>query len=333
MDPGTAQTSDSIPIVNQVFDQLVTLDANLTPELWGADKLDISPDGLTYTFHIRAHQKFSDGTPVKASDYAFALNRAANPCLASPTGGYLSPLKDAATFLGEPCGGNGKTVIGAIQTLIGDSIVADDSASTLTLTLSQPAASFEEALSYPTAAPIEQSVLGDGLGANGKWTDKLSTPMGNSGMFNIKLWDHHGHLDLVPNPEWWGVAAGKKITFSEVDYTIFEDDDTLYSTYQSDPTAAFADAIPDAQVAAAKSDPDYKTARSSSSAAWRSTGRSSRSTTRTRVWRSAKSSTATRSRRTSPKARPTRRGTSCRKACRATTRTFGARTTCRPVAA
>ncbi len=259
MDPGTAQDTSAIPIVNQVFDQLVTLDANLTPELWGADTLTLSPDGLTYTFHIRPHQTFSDGTPVKASDYAFALNRAANPCLASPTGGYLSPLKDAPTFLGETCGSDGKTVVGSLQTLIGDSIIADDSASTLTLKLSQPAGYFEVALSSSTASPIEQSVLGDGLGANGTWTDKLATPMGNSGMFNVKTWDHNGHLDLVPNPDWWGAAAGKKITFTEVDYTIFEDGDSLYSTYQSDPTAAFADAIPSAQVAAATSDPDYKT--------------------------------------------------------------------------
>ncbi len=65
-------------------------------------------------------------------------------------------------------------------------------------------------------------------------------------------------FDLVPNPNWWGVAAGKKINFSEVDYKIFEDGDTLYSTYQSTPTAAFASEIPQSQVAAAKSDTDYK---------------------------------------------------------------------------
>ena len=101
-------------------------------------------------------------------------------------------------------------------------------------------------------------MLGDGLGADGKWTDQLASGKGNSGMFNVKTWDHAGNLDLVPNPNWWGVAAGKKINFSEVDYKIFEDGDTLYSTYQSDPTAAFADGIPSAQVAAAKSDTDYK---------------------------------------------------------------------------
>ncbi len=194
MDPGMAQDATTLPIVNQVFDQLVTLDANLKPELWGADKLDISTDGLIYTFHIRANQKFSDGTAVKASDYAFALNRAANPCLASPTGGYLAPIKDASAYLAETCKGDGKTVVGAVQTLLGDSIIADDSASTLTLKLTAPAGYFEEALSYPTAAPIEQSVLGDGLGADGKWTDQLVSDKGNSGMFNVKTWDHAGNL-------------------------------------------------------------------------------------------------------------------------------------------
>ncbi len=259
MDPGMAQDASTLPIVDQVFDQLVTLDANLEPELWGADHLTISPDGMTYTFHLRPHQKFSDGTPVKASDYAFALNRAASPCLASPTGGYLAPLKDAATFIGETCNQDGHTVAGAIKTLIGDSIIADDSADTFALHLASPAGYFEEALSAPTAAPIEASVLGDDVGAHGKWTDQLTSDRGNSGMFNVKSWDHAGTLDLVPNPDWWGVAAGKTINFTEVDYKIFEDGDALYRAYQSDPTAAFAFAIPQLQVAAAKGDADFKT--------------------------------------------------------------------------
>jgi oligopeptide transport system substrate-binding protein len=258
LDPAQAQDSGSIPIVNTIFDQLVTLDANLKPELWGADKLTTSADGLTYTFHIRANQKFSDGTPVKASDYAFAVNRSANPCEASPVAGYLAPIKDASTFIGESCGTDGKTVVGSIQTLIGDSIVADDSASTLTFTLAAPAGYFEEALTYSTASAVEQSALGDGLGADGKWLSNLAQDKGNSGMFNVKNWDHAGNLDLVPNPNWWGIAAGKKPNFTEVDYKIFADSDTMYNTYQSDPTAAFVDTIPTAQVAAAKSDSDYQ---------------------------------------------------------------------------
>jgi peptide/nickel transport system substrate-binding protein/oligopeptide transport system substrate-binding protein len=258
LDPGVGQDSASLSVINEIFDGLVTLDKNLNVEKWGADNITVSSDGLTYTFHLRAGQKFVDGTPVKASDYAFSINRSDNPCLASPVNSYLAAIKDAAAFAAETCGADGKTITGSIQSLIGDSVVADDSAGTLALTLAQPAGYFEEALTYSTSFAVEQSALGDGLGANGKWLDNLAKGMGSSGMFAVKTWDHAGNLDLVANPNWWG----KKPNFSEVDFKLFESVDTEYSTFQSDPTAGANNEqeIPVGQVAAAKSDSDFKSA-------------------------------------------------------------------------
>jgi oligopeptide transport system substrate-binding protein len=259
LDPGVAQDTGSVPPILQLFDGLVTLDQNLKPELWGADKLTVSADGLTYTYHLRAGQKFVDGTPVKASDYAFSMNRSENPCLASPVSSYLAgTLKDANTFATETCGSDGKTIVGPIQTLLGDSIVADDSAATVTLTLAQPAAYFSELMTYNTTLAIEQSALGDGLGADGTWLTNLLQGKGNSGMFQLKTWDHQGNIVLVPNPNWWGVTAGKKPNFTEIDYKIFVSGDTQYSTFVSDPTAAYNDLIPSAQIADAKTKNDFQ---------------------------------------------------------------------------
>jgi oligopeptide transport system substrate-binding protein len=256
-DAGQASDSASIPIANMLYDGLVTLDQNLKIENWGADTVTPSADGLSYVFHIRAGQKFVDGTPVKASDYAFSLNRTMNPCLASPVGYYLpqANLKDSNAFNTETCAKDGKTIQGSIQTLIGDSIVADDSAATLTLTLAQPSGFFLDAVSYTANDVVEQSALGDGLGASGAWTDNLAKGQGNSGMFQIKSNDKAGHLVLTPNPNWWGNSAGKKLSFTEVDFNMFESSDTQYSAYQSDPTVAMSDAIPSQQIKAAKADP------------------------------------------------------------------------------
>jgi peptide/nickel transport system substrate-binding protein/oligopeptide transport system substrate-binding protein len=258
-DAAQAQDSGSIPIANMLYDPLVTLDQNLKVEDWAADNITTSADGLTYTFHIRAGQEFSDGTPVKASDFAFSLNRVINPCEASPVGYYLPQgnLKDANAFNTETCGKDGKTIEGSIQTLIGDSIIADDSAGTLTMKLTQPAGFFLDAVSYVANGVVEQSALGDGLGASGAWTDNLSKPEGNSGMFEVKSNDKQGHLKLVPNPHWWGIAAGKKLTFTEVDFNMYESSDTSLSTYQSDPSVAMDQGtLPAQQVAGLKADPN-----------------------------------------------------------------------------
>ncbi|HEX6798648.1 MAG TPA: hypothetical protein VF116_13150, partial [Ktedonobacterales bacterium] len=56
LDPGQASDTSAIPIVNMVFDGLVVLDKNLKVVNWGADKVDVSADGTTYTFHLRSGQ-------------------------------------------------------------------------------------------------------------------------------------------------------------------------------------------------------------------------------------------------------------------------------------
>ncbi|MGH7175018.1 MAG: ABC transporter substrate-binding protein, partial [Minisyncoccia bacterium] len=55
---------------------------NLVPVL--AQSYTVSPDGKTYTFTLRADAKFSDGTPVTASDVVFTVEKVQDPALKSP---------------------------------------------------------------------------------------------------------------------------------------------------------------------------------------------------------------------------------------------------------
>lgn len=54
----------------------------LTPAL--AERYEISSDGTSYTFVIREHATFSDGTPVTAEDVVFTVQKAQDPDLKSP---------------------------------------------------------------------------------------------------------------------------------------------------------------------------------------------------------------------------------------------------------
>ena len=54
----------------------------------------VSSDGLTYTFTLRPNLKFSDGTPLTASDVAYSINRTLLPATQSDVRVYLSLLKD-----------------------------------------------------------------------------------------------------------------------------------------------------------------------------------------------------------------------------------------------
>ena len=50
-----------------------------TFELAGAESVDISDDGLTYTFHLREDAKWSDGVAVTAKDYEYGWKRLLDP--------------------------------------------------------------------------------------------------------------------------------------------------------------------------------------------------------------------------------------------------------------
>ena len=43
--------------------------------MWLADKIDISPDGMTYTVTMKPGAKFHDGTPITADDVVFSMER------------------------------------------------------------------------------------------------------------------------------------------------------------------------------------------------------------------------------------------------------------------
>ncbi|HEU4783045.1 MAG TPA: peptide ABC transporter substrate-binding protein [Ktedonobacterales bacterium] len=255
LDPAQCSDPSCITMVAMLYDGLVTFDRKGHIEPWAAKSWTVSSDGLTYTFRLRPNQRFSDGAAVKPSDFAWSIDRSANPCLGSQLSYYLSSIKDVETFSKALCVNHQPQ--GGIKSLVGDSIIPDDSAGTLTIKLAQPAAYFLAALTYSTSFAVEKSVVtGDDLGRDDTWLNNLAkgvTGQGGSGMFYVSAWDHQGVLTLKRNPNWWG----KKPNFTTVDFKLFSSTDTEYSAYQTDQTLAYTDTIPMDRIFSAKSRPDY----------------------------------------------------------------------------
>jgi ABC-type transport system substrate-binding protein len=63
----------------------------LVPEV--ASRFSVSNAGRRYTFFIRKGFRFSDGTPVTARNFKYAIDRAANHDLASPAAGFITDPK------------------------------------------------------------------------------------------------------------------------------------------------------------------------------------------------------------------------------------------------
>ncbi|HEX6122430.1 MAG TPA: peptide ABC transporter substrate-binding protein, partial [Ktedonobacterales bacterium] len=256
LDPSIASDTTNLPIVSLLYDTLMTTDQRLTPRLWGADQVSVSADGRTYSFHIRAGQVFSDGMPVYASDYAYGITRALDPCLQSPMNYVLWMIQGAERF-SDP-----KNCVhhAAAQPLT--AVVADDGAATLTITLQQPAAYFLAALTTPVDAALERgAVAGPDQGKDEHWTAGLvatgahPTGQGGSGMYYVAQYDADGHLILKQNPHWWGTKPYLK----EMDYTIFPDANQALAAYDAG-TTYDAVQVPGDAYAASAGKRDFHTA-------------------------------------------------------------------------
>jgi peptide/nickel transport system substrate-binding protein len=76
-DPAEAYDASADVLAN-MYRTLMTADPAQPGQLKGdlAQSVDVSTDGLVYTFHLRPDAKFASGAPVTAKDVAFSLQRA-----------------------------------------------------------------------------------------------------------------------------------------------------------------------------------------------------------------------------------------------------------------
>ena len=198
---------------NIIFNGLVTIrdDGSIVDQL--AVSHVVSSDGLTYTFTLRPDLKFSDGTPLTASDVAYSINRTLLPVTQSNVRVYLSLIKDFD-----------KVTSGTLPTLIGDSLIVKDD-KTISIILSKPAVYFLGALSYSTSFVVEKKLI-DKYG--NKWTDHLDEG-GGCGPFKVKSYGHTTKLVLVPNPNYFDFQPKLK----EIQYIIAADRDSNYKAFQA----------------------------------------------------------------------------------------------------
>lgn len=92
----------------------------------------ISADGKTYTIKLKPGQKHSDGSPVMATDYVYAIKRYVDPTLAS---NYASFMSDLVGYKELNADGNDKKSAAELKPLLDKLDVAAKDANTLVFTL------------------------------------------------------------------------------------------------------------------------------------------------------------------------------------------------------
>jgi len=188
LDPAFARDLSTFFIIRQIFRGLTRFDENLQPVPELAERIEVSSDGLEYTFYLRPDAKFHDGRTVTADDVTFSLRRALDPATA---GGDVS-LLGGPTFLSDIEGAE-DLMAGRTDELRG--VTAVD-ASTVRIRLSSPRSTFLMKLASAPASIVDRAEAERG----GDW---WRTPNG-TGPFRVAEWTPNERLVLARFNDFFG---------------------------------------------------------------------------------------------------------------------------------
>ncbi|MFO1476613.1 MAG: ABC transporter substrate-binding protein, partial [Verrucomicrobiota bacterium] len=99
LDPAIVTGQPEMRIVLALFEGLTRVDPKTGAAEPGlASGWEISPDGKSYTFHLRTNLEWSTGGPILSSDVVYSWIRALTPSNAIDYAGQLYCVKNAEAF-------------------------------------------------------------------------------------------------------------------------------------------------------------------------------------------------------------------------------------------
>lgn len=157
---------------------------------------EVSEDGKTYKLKLRSNMKYSDGTPIKASDFTYAIQR-------------LFKANSGGSVFYETIVGATDYAEGKADTISG--IVTDDATGDITITLTEPNGTFDNLLGLPFSAPVPPSTPLD--------TDATPNPPAASGPFMITKVEAPQTMTMERNPNFQTVkdAGATEVADAQVD--------------------------------------------------------------------------------------------------------------------
>ncbi len=168
LDPEANSVNESIWLDQNLYSRLLQPNATgtaLLPDL--ASSWTISPNGLSYTFSLRPDAKFSNGSPVTASDVVYSIQR--SRAFAGGWGFLLTAVKT----------------------------ISAPSAHTVVITLSQPHAPLLADLAMYAYSVVPESLV------KAQGSSFFQHPVG-SGPFMVTSYSPDSEVDLTRNPYFYG---------------------------------------------------------------------------------------------------------------------------------
>ncbi len=215
LDTAKATDSASFEVVADCIDGLLQLDKDGKTIPAIAESYDVSPDGKTYTFHLR-DAKWSNGDDVTADDFVFAWRR---HCQTSDKYAYIMGSTVA-------CIKNADAVVkGADPTTLG---VTAPNPKTLVVELDAPVSFFPSLMVFPTFYPINEKFynsLEDGMYG--------TTPenfLSNGAFVLTSYVPGSASIQMQKNFSYWDAA---NVTLEKLQYQVVSSSDNALTAYRN----------------------------------------------------------------------------------------------------
>ncbi len=190
LDPAIVTAQATGRIMYALYEGLVAYDARGVAQPGMAERWEISPDGLRYTFHLRSNATWSNGDPVTAEDFFYSWKRILLPETAAEYAYQLYYVRGAREF------NEGKT---KDFSQVGLRVIDP---ATFEITLENPTPFFLDLCAFSTLLPVHRATVE----RYSDWASKPAHFMGN-GPFLLREWRPFDRVRLVKNPRYWNTAS------------------------------------------------------------------------------------------------------------------------------
>jgi oligopeptide transport system substrate-binding protein len=228
LDPALNSAADGATLIIHAFEGLMTLDKDGVPIYGQAKSHTLSEDKKVYTFTLKDDLKWSDGQPLKASDFVYAWNRA----IAKETAADYEYMFDVIDGYDA-----GKLNVNA----------PDDK--TLIVTLKTATPYFLELCAFPTYSPVREDLVathGD------KWATAPATYIGN-GPYKMVEWVPGSHITYAKNENYWDYA---NLGAQNLKFVLMDDDAAILNAFKTE-EILFADSLPNDEIDAWRDKPEF----------------------------------------------------------------------------
>ena len=237
LDPALNSAVDGGNMLITLFETLLIIDQDNKVQPGQAEKYEVSPDGLTWTFTMRDGLKWSDGTELNAKDFEYTFKRIANTNVAAPYAetviGMIEGYKDAIDSKNP-------------EKL---NVKASDDGKTLTIKLAYPCSYFDKIVAFGTMSPVQKATVeknGD------SWATKPETYVCN-GPYTITEWTPSEKIVCKKNENYKGGWDSSKIVNDKLTFLLLEDSSASYTAYTGG-TAQLIKNVPTEEIPTLKKD-------------------------------------------------------------------------------